>query len=130
MVVPVQVALGAELDELLTRSQEASYAAEQTISCSTPDGVRDAVVRITQADGDMTISSSVTDDVEVAAGAGSWSLRRGDGLVVEAAVDVGEKENSEPLYTVEEQRAVEYLGRAAMAYLLIRGGEPCRAGLR
>jgi len=124
MVVPAPAALGAELDELLTRSQEASYAAEQTISCSTPDGVRDAVVRITQADGDMTISSSVTDDVEVAAGAGSWSLRRGDGLVVEAAVDGGEKENVEPLYTVEEQRAVEYLGRAAMAYLLIRGGEP------
>lgn len=122
-VVPAGAAFGAELDELLDRSHEANYAAEQIISCSTPDGVRDAVVRITQTGGELRVSSNVTDDVEVAAGAGSWSMRSADGLVAEAAVGGG-KEKTEPLYTVEEERAVEYLGRAALSYLLIRGGEP------
>lgn len=122
-IVPATAAVGADLDELLTRSQEANYSAEQIISCSTPDGVRDAVVRITQTGKDLTLSSSVTDDVEIAAGAGSWSLHESGGLVAEAAVRTG-NEKAEPLYTVAEERAVEYLGRAAMSYLLIRDGSP------
>lgn len=124
VVVPAMSAFGADLDELLTRSKEATYSAEQIISCSTPDGVRDAVVRITQDGGELTVSSNVTDDVQVASGAGTWSLRRGGGLVAEAAVGAGDTETSEELYTVEEERSVEYLGRAAMSYLLIRAGEP------
>lgn len=122
-VVPATAALGAELDELLEKSHDATYVAEQIISCSTPDGVRDAVVRITQREGELRVSSSITDDVEVSAGAGTWSMRSGGGLVAEAFVD-GSKEKSEPLYSVEEETAVEYLGRAAMSYLLIRDGEP------
>lgn len=122
-VVPATAVFGVELDELLEESHEASYAAEQIISCSTPDGVRDAVVRVTQSGGELRVSSNVTDDVEVAAGAGTWSMRSGDGLVAQAAVGGGD-EKAEPLYSVEEDRAVEYLGRAAMSYLLIRDGEP------
>ena len=122
-LVPATAAVGADLDELLTRSQEANYSAEQIISCSTPDGVRDAVVRITQSGKDLTLSSSVTDDVEIAAGAGSWSLRQSGGLVAEAAVDAG-NEKTDPLYSVVEERSVEFLGRAAMSYLLLRDGSP------
>lgn len=124
VLVPSATAAAADLDELLNRGQEATYSAEQIISCSTPDGVRDAVVRITQAGGDMTVTSNVTDDVEVASGAGTWSLRQGGGLVAEAAVNAGGKEKNEPLYSVQEERSVEYLGRAAMSYLLVRDGEP------
>jgi hypothetical protein len=123
IVLPATAALGADLDELLSRGNEATYSAEQTISCSTPDGVRDAVVRITQMDGELRVSSSVTDEVEVAAGGGTWSVRSGDGLVAEAAVDAGDKETSESLYSLDEEESVEYLGRAAMSYLLIRDGE-------
>ena len=122
-VVPATGALAADLDELLDRGKEATYSAEQTISCSTPDGVRDAVVRITQTGGDLTVTSNVTDDVEVASGAGSWTMTQGGGLVAEAAVEAGEGDEKEPLYTVEDEHAVEYLGRAAMSYLLIRDGE-------
>lgn len=124
VMVPSMAALAADLDELLTRSQEATYSAEQIISCSTPDGVRDAVVRITQTGGELTVSSNVTDEVEIAAGAGTWSLRRGGGLVAEAAVGGGDNQQSEPLYSVQEERSVEYLGRAAISFLLIRDGEP------
>lgn len=123
-MLPATAASAAELDELLSRGQEATYSAEQTISCSTPDGVRDAVVRITQAGGELHVSASVADDVEVATGSGTWTMRRDDGLVAQAAVGAGGKETSEPLYTVAEERSVEFLGRAAMSYLLIRDGEP------
>ncbi|HET9260876.1 MAG TPA: hypothetical protein VFP42_12195 [Acidimicrobiia bacterium] len=123
-LVPATGALAADLDELLDRGKEATYSAEQTISCSTPDGVRDAVVRITQSDGELTVTSNVTDDVEVASGAGTWTMTQGGGLVAEAAVEAGEGDETEPLYTVEDEHAVEYLGRAAMSYLLIRDGEP------
>jgi hypothetical protein len=123
-LIPATAALGSDLDELLSRGQDATYSAEQIVSCSTPDGVRDAVVRITQEGGELTVSSNVTNDVEIAAGDGTWSMRQGGGLVAETVVGAGGNEKSEPLYTVAEERAVEYLGRAAMSYLLIRDGEP------
>jgi len=122
-VVPGGVAFGAELDELLSESQAASYSAEQIISCSTPDGERDALVRIEQVGDELRVTSSVSDDVEVISGSGEWTLTRGEEQVVHANVDSGEA-TAEDLYTVEELGAVEYLGRASMAYLLIREGEP------
>lgn len=122
-VVPVTAAYGTDLEELLRRGHDASYSAEQVISCSTPDGVRDALVRIEKVGGELRLTSTVSDDVEVTAGAGGWTLTQGDGLVAEAAVAGGEA-MAESLYTIEGEQAVEYLGRAAMAYLLIRDGEP------
>jgi hypothetical protein len=123
VVVPAPAAFAAELGGLMDGAREANYSAEQIISCSTPDGVRDAVVRIRQSGGELRVSSNLTDDVEVAVGAGTWSMRRGGELVSEASVGGGET-TIEPLYSVEEERAVEYLGRAAMSYLLIRDGTP------
>lgn len=122
-VIPATAAVGADLDELLQRGKDASYSAEQVINCSTPDGDRDALVRIEQQGEELRVSSSVTDDLEVTAGAGGWELTRGDGVVAQANVGRGESE-ADPLYTVEEEGSVEYLGRAAMAYLLIRDGAP------
>jgi hypothetical protein len=123
VVVPGTAALAAELDELLERGQEASYSAEQIISCTTPDGVRDALVRIEQVGGELQLTSSLSDDVEVTAGAGGWTITSDDGLLAQATVNGGEAADDE-LYVVEEEGAVEYLGRVAMAYLLIRDGEP------
>lgn len=121
LMIPAQAAFASDLGELMDGSRDANYTGEQIISCSTPDGVRDAVVRITQSGGELRVSSNLTDDVEVAVGAGTWSMRRGGELVSEASVAEG-KATTEPLYSVEEQRAVDYLGRAAMSYLLIRDG--------
>jgi hypothetical protein len=123
VVVPAPAAMAAELGELMDGAREANYSAEQIISCSTPDGVRDAVVRIKQSGGELRVSSSLSDELEVAVGAGTWSMRRGGEVVSEASVGEG-KTTTEPLYSVEEERSVEYLGRAAMSYLLIRDGTP------
>lgn len=122
-VVPTTAAVGAELDELLTRGKEASYSAEQVISCSTPDGVRDALISIDQVEGELRVTSSIGEDVEVTTGAGGWTLTRDDGLVVHSDVVEGEAID-DPRYTVEDSGELQYLGRAAMAYLLIRDGEP------
>lgn len=123
VVVPATGALAADLEELLDRSRHASYTAEQVIACSTPDGPRDAVVRITQVEGELRVSSTLSEETALVAGEGDWTLTREGGLVAEASVDAG-KIKSDPLYSVEELGGVEYLGRAAMAYLLVRDGEP------
>lgn len=122
-LVPATSALASDLDELLSQGKEASYSAEQIISCSTPDGDRDALVRVDLVDGELRVTSSVGDEVEVVSGAGGWALRKGDAQIAQSSIDGGGTPD-EPIYTVEEEGAVEYLGRAAMAYLLIRGGEP------
>jgi len=119
---PATAALAVELDELLEQSRSASYTAEQIISCSTPDGVRDGLVRIEQNGGELRLTSAVDDDVEVATGAGTWSVSREGGLVSEASVTSG-SEKDEPLYTVEDGRRVQFLGRNAMSYRLVRDGE-------
>lgn len=122
-MVPASAAFGADVDEVLSRGHEASYSAEQIISCSTPDGMRDALVRIDQVGGELRVTSSVSDNVEVVSGAGGWTLKKDGGEVVQSNITGGEAPD-EPIYEVEEQGSVEYLGRAAMAYLLIRDGEP------
>jgi len=122
VLVSPATALATELDEVLERSKEATYSAEQIISCSTPDGVRDAIVRITQDAGDVTVSSSLGEEVEVSSGAGVWSLSREGGLVAEATVSAGD-EKTEPVYVVEDGEEVEFLGRDALSYLLMRDGE-------
>lgn len=121
-LVPASAALASDVEELLSRGQEATYAAEQIISCSTPDGERDALVEIEQSGDEIRVSSSVSDSTEVVAGEGGWSLTRGGGLVAEATIQASEAD-TEPLYTVEQVGAVEYLGRAAIAYLLMREGD-------
>lgn len=120
---PATAAAATDLEEILTRGQEASYSAEQVISCSTPDGSRSALVRIEQANGDLRVSSSVADHMEVTAGDGGWALTRAGGLVAVAIVD-GSNAKGASLYTVEEGGEVEYLGRSASAFLLVRDGEP------
>lgn len=122
-MVPATAAMGSDLDELLSRGHEASYTAEQIISCSTPDGERDALVRIDQVGGELRVTSSMTDEVEVISGAGGWTLKKDDGEVVQSNI-TGSEAPEDPIYTVEEEGSVQYLGRAAMAYLLVRDGEP------
>ncbi len=122
-VVPATAALSTDLDEVLSRGKDASYTADQVISCSTPDGERDALIRVEQDGDDLRLTSKLGEDVQVTAGAGEWSLTSDDGLVAQATVDRGDGEAA-GLYTVEDAGPVEFLGRAALSYLLIRDGEP------
>ena len=121
MMAPAMSAGATELDELLEQNRGAAYTAEQVISCSTPDGVRDAVVRISRSGGDITVASPVGDDVQVKTGDGGWTLSRRGGVISAMAVDSNEAE-LESVYQVEDLGETSALGRSAMAYQLVRDG--------
>ncbi len=121
IVLPATSAGATELDDLLEQSRESAYSAEQAISCSTPDGVQDAVVRIAQSGGEITVGSAVGDDVEVKSGDGGWVLSRHGGVVSSTSV-VGKEAEVDPLYIVEDLGELSALGRDATAFRLVRGG--------
>ena len=95
VLLPASAAFAADLDELLDESREATYTAEQVITCSTPDGARNAVIELSQASGELHIGAPVAPDVEVASGFGGWTLLR-EGAVVSSANVQGAGEEPEP----------------------------------
>lgn len=121
VLAPPSTALAAELDELLEESREASYSAEQVITCSTPDGVHDAVVELSQSSGELHVGAPVAPGVEVAAGSGGWTLVR-EGAVVSSTNVEGTGDVPEPRYTVDDGADTEYLGRDAVRYEMAGDG--------
>lgn len=121
VLFPASTALAAELDELLEESRDASYSAEQVITCSTPDGVRDAVIELSQSDRELHVGAPVAPGVEVAAGSGGWTLVR-EGAVVSSANVEGTGDLPEPRYSVDEGTDTEYLGRNAIRYEMAGDG--------
>jgi hypothetical protein len=119
LVLVPATAASADLDDLLERSREASYSAEQIVTCSTPEGVRDAVVRIQQSGGEVRLGSTASTDVEVSTGLGSWALKRQGGVVSAAAVEPSSQPTS-PKYVLSEPRSSEVLGRPASSYALVQ----------
>jgi hypothetical protein len=121
VLLPASTALAAELDELLEESREASYSAEQVITCSTPDGVHDAVIELSQSSGELHVGAPAAPGVEVAAGSGGWTLVR-EGAVVSSANVEGTGDVPEPRYSVDEGTDTEYLGRNAIRYEMAGDG--------
>jgi len=121
VLLPSSAAFAADLDELLDESREAAYTAEQVITCSTPDGARNAVIELSQASGELHIGAPVAPEVEVASGFGGWTLLR-EGAVVSSANVQGAGEEPEPRYTVDEGTETEYLGRDATLYRMTGDG--------
>jgi hypothetical protein len=121
VMMPASTALATDLDQILEESKDASYSAEQVITCSTPDGVRNAVVELSQASGELHIGAPVAPDLEVASGFGGWSLVR-DGDVVSSANVDDAGETPEPLYAVDDGEPTDYLGREATMYEMTADG--------
>jgi hypothetical protein len=121
VMLPASTALATDLDQILEESKDASYSAEQVITCSTPDGVRNAVVELSQASGELHIGAPVAPDVEVASGFGGWSLVR-DGDVISSANVDDAGETPEPRYAVDDGEPTDYLGRKATMYQMTADG--------
>jgi len=121
VMIPASVAVAADLEDLLERSRGASFSGQQIISCMTPDGIRDAMVRFAQDGRDIWIASSASGDVEVTAGSGGWTLLRGGHAVISASVETSD-ESVGASYTVVDERVAQFLGRSARTYNLIRDG--------
>jgi len=115
-LLPATAAAAADLEELLDRSREASYSAEQVISCSTPDGMRDAVVSLEQTGGELRVSG----EVEVSSGSGGWALVREGTVVNSASVEAGIRD-ADPTYRVDNGSAHPFLNRKAGLYRLYAG---------
>jgi hypothetical protein len=120
-MLPASAAFAADLEEILEESKEATYNAEQVITCSTPDGARNAVVELSQASGELHIGAPVAPDVEVASGFGGWSLVR-DGDVVSSATVDDAGEEPDPLYAVDQGTPTDYLGRESTMYRMTADG--------
>ena len=121
VMFPTSVALATDLEQILEESKEASYSAEQVITCSTPDGARNAVIELSQASGELHMGAPVAPDVEVASGFGGWSLVR-DGDVVSSANVDDASDTPEPQYSVDEGTPTAYLGREATMYQMTADG--------
>lgn len=115
-LLPATAAAGADLEELLDKSRDASYSAEQVISCVTPDGVRDAVVALEQTGGELRVSG----EVDVSSGSGGWALVR-EGSVVDSASVAAGQSDADPAYRVDGGSAHPFLNRAADLYQLYAG---------
>lgn len=119
LVLVPATAASADLDDLLERSRQATYSAEQIVTCSTPEGVRDAVVRIQQSSGEVRLGSTASTDIEVSTGLGNWALKRQGGVVSSAAVE-SSSQPAAPKYVLSEPRVSEVLGRPASSYALVQ----------
>jgi hypothetical protein len=119
LVMPVHFAV--DLMDLLDRGRQASYGAEQVVTCSTPDGARGTVMTIQQSGAELVIGSDMVEETAVAIGAGGWALWHRDGVVDQANV-VGGKIHPGAGYSVVEMGGVPFLGREASLFRLERDG--------
>lgn len=120
-------ALASDLEDLLAKGQEADYSAEQIITCSTPEGVKDSVVRIRQSGGDVHAAASVPSDVEVTSGSGGWTLSQAGSVITSTSLDASGIE-AEPRYELDEGTPAAFLGRRVTLYEM-RDGDLLRARL-
>jgi hypothetical protein len=121
MILPPSAALAVDLDELLEESRSAAYSAEQLISCTTPDGIRDALIELEQQGGEVRYGGKSETGPQVWSGFGGWVVQS-DGSVVESAATADQPDDvGEPTYVVEERDETSYLGRASTRYALLDG---------
>jgi hypothetical protein len=121
LMVPQGIAVAADLEELLEESRSASYSAEQLISCSTPDGARDALIELEQRGGEVRYGGKSEAGPRVWSGYGGWVVQSDDSVVESATVTGEDSEAVEDIYVVEEREEVSYLGRASTRYALLDG---------
>lgn len=105
-------AAAEDLGSYLERSARAEFTGEQVITCDTPDGVRDAVVEVAQADGTLAVRSTIGDGPAVRAGSGVLAVVDEDGRLDGAKL---ERVGAVPVdrYRGEPVGVLELLGRSA-----------------
>lgn len=121
IVGPAVSAAATDLDDVLDRSREAAYSAEQMISCATPDGFRMILARVKQKGSTINITSAMGGGEEIATSPGFWSRTGEGGVVEEASIGIEVREVID-IYEVEELGPRLFMGREASGYRLIRDG--------
>lgn len=116
--VPAQA---LELGEYLRRSGEAEFTGRQVVACATPDGVRDAVLEVEQADGVLVVREPVSEGSAVTMSAVGTAVASDDGSVSTTVV-TGRDEDGIHDYQVVAEQAVVYQGRSATEVTVRRDG--------
>lgn len=117
--VPAFSVSATTLDDLLERSGDAAYSAEQMISCTTPDGFRAVLAKIKQNGPSISIASAVATGEEIAIAPGVWARLAEGGIVQETSVG-GEVREVVDIYEVEDLGERAFMGRQAEAFRLSR----------
>lgn len=114
----------ADLSAYLERSAAAEFEGEQVVTCSTPDGVRDAVLEIVSRGGSLVVTSPVGEGQSLSAGYGTLAVAGPDGAVRATEVASASDGPGLSLYAIDRASPEMYLGRPAETILVDRQGEP------
>lgn len=111
-------AMAADLGELLDASRDASYSAEQLITCDTPDGVRDVLIDLEQRGGEIRYGNRSEDEPLIWSGDGGWSSPSGGSRIETSSTTPTDDVSTAGSYRVDDGSDTVYLGRASTRYLL------------
>lgn len=114
-------AMAADLSELLDSSQDASYSAEQLITCNTPDGVRDVLIDLEQRGGEIRYGNRSEDEPLIWSGDGGWSSPSGSSKIETGSTTATSDVATAGSYVVDDGSDASYLGRPATRYVLTSG---------
>ncbi|HEY5891076.1 MAG TPA: hypothetical protein VIW94_10295 [Acidimicrobiia bacterium] len=120
MMVPA-TAIAADLSELLEASHDASYSAEQLITCNTPDGIRDVLIDLEQRGGEIRYGNRSEDEPLIWSGDGGWSSPSGGSRIESSPTTPASGVATADSYVVDDGSETVYLGRPATRYVLTRG---------
>ena len=113
----------ADLSTYLERSSTAQFQGEQVVTCSTPDGVRDAVLEIISRGGELVVTSPVGEGQFLSAGYGVLAVAAPDGSVRATEVASATDGPGPSLYGIDRASPGMYLGRPTETILVERQGE-------
>ncbi len=124
LVLLVPAITAADLSTYLERSSEARFQGEQVVTCSTPDGVRDAVLEIVSRGGELVVTSPVGEGQSLSAGYGVLAVAAPDGSVRATEVSSATDGPGPSLYRIERATPGIYLGRPVETIVVEREGQP------
>lgn len=107
-----QTALAEDPAQLLERGRSAEFSGEQVVTCTTPDGVVDAVAQVRRAGGVLFVIGP-GDTGGVAAGAGTWTATDLKGASETIKVSASPNKAGAVAYTATFTAEVVYLERPA-----------------
>ena len=105
-------AAALDMTEYLERSGDADFYGRQSVSCATPDGVRDAVLEVTQARGALSVRMPMKDAPTVTVSEVGTSVIATDGSVSTRIVGARSGEVAHD-YLITAERGVSYERRPA-----------------
>lgn len=112
-------AYAAELDDLLDESRDASYSAEQLVTCETPQGPQSALLELEQRGEEIRYGGQGGTEPDTWSGYGSWLNTTGGSVIEPAASDqTASLDDETTTYEVDDGEPTEFLGRGATLYQL------------